>query len=57
VGNQEEIVAHNSKGIPLTRSQYKKEIDEAILEIENGMFVTQKEMEKKMRSNNESDYR
>jgi hypothetical protein len=47
VENQEKIVAYNSKGIPLTGSQYKKEIDEIIRKIENGMFVTQKEMEKK----------
>ncbi|WP_296618469.1 hypothetical protein [Marivirga sp.] len=45
---QEIIVAYTSKGVPLTPSQYKKEIDEAIAEIKNGQFVSQKEMNKKV---------
>lgn len=45
---REKVVTYTVKGVGLIQSQYKKEIDEAIAEIENGQFVSQEEMNKKI---------
>ncbi|WP_375579126.1 hypothetical protein ABWH96_19285 [Marivirga tractuosa] len=49
MGKQEKIVVYSSNGKPLSQFQYKKEIDEAIEQIESGQFVSQKEMNKKIK--------
>jgi hypothetical protein len=46
---KEKIIAYTSKGLPLTQSAYKKEIDDAIAEIESGQFISQEEMNKKIK--------
>ncbi|WP_373494834.1 hypothetical protein [Aquiflexum sp.] len=39
-------VTFNSQGKPLTSSQYKKEIDDAVAEVNKGGVVSQEQMEK-----------
>lgn len=40
------VIAFTSKGKPLTSEQYKKEIDEAIAEVDNGDVISQEQMER-----------
>ena len=39
-------IVYESGGRPLTQQQYKKDIDEAISQAENGLLISQEDMEK-----------
>lgn len=39
-------IVYESGGRPLTQQQYKKDIDEAISQAENGLLISQQDMEK-----------
>ncbi|MFH1321240.1 MAG: hypothetical protein ABII90_11405 [Bacteroidota bacterium] len=43
---KDEIVAYTADGIPLTKEQYIKEIEEAEAQIERGEYITMEELEK-----------
>lgn len=43
---EEEIVAFSVEGKPITKANYLESLSEAKLEIENGDFISQKDLEK-----------
>lgn len=47
---EEEIVAHTVAGKPLTRKEYKEELERALQEIRNGNFTTHEDLLKEMKN-------
>lgn len=47
---EEEIVAHTIDGKPLTKKEYREELNEALAEIKKGEFTTQEDIEKESES-------
>ena len=43
---EEKVVAYTAQGKPLTQSEYKKDIDEAIEQAKNGDVISQEEIDK-----------
>lgn len=43
---EDKVIAYTSSGKPLTQSAYKKEIDAAIAEADEGEVISQEDMEK-----------
>lgn len=46
LNKEEEIMIYTSKGVPLDRESYKREIDNAIQEAKNGQVIGIEEVEK-----------
>jgi len=46
--SENKIIAYTSKGLPLTQADYKKDIDEAIQQAQNGQTVSQEDLEKEL---------
>ena len=46
MSKEEEIMIYTSKGVPLDRESYKRDIDSAIQEVKNGQVVDIEEVEK-----------
>ncbi|MEM6526300.1 MAG: hypothetical protein AAGF85_17275 [Bacteroidota bacterium] len=46
LAEEDKIIAYTAQGKPLDQAAYKKEIDEAIAEVDRGEVISQEEMEK-----------
>ena len=51
--NPDPIVAYTAQGKPLTQSEYKKDIDDAIEQAKNGEVISQEELDENSRQNDE----
>ena len=45
-GKEDKVLAYTSEGHPLTQSAYKKDVDEAIAQVDSGSTISQEDMEK-----------
>ena len=51
LAKEDKIIAYTAQGQPLNQAAYKKEIDEAIAEVDRGEVISQEEMEKGLWAN------
>ncbi|TRX45807.1 hypothetical protein FNH22_31380 [Fulvivirga sp. M361] len=46
LSKEDKIIAYTAQGQPLNQAAYKREIDDAIAEVDRGEIISQEEMEK-----------